>query len=148
MRRNLTASIQASSHVLLDFDSWISKLKLPSWVMASLTHSEGCCMSSESFVASSVRTKFIFNLWVSFALKRKLFVSYTSQKRTVKASYTIIILHCPNTSNRNIIIIEHQCKIELWAERYKRALWAIEWSSSVVSIQSLTCTSSNYRYSL
>ncbi len=40
MRRKLTASI-GFSHVLLDFDSWISKLKLLSRVMASLTHIEG-----------------------------------------------------------------------------------------------------------
>ena len=39
MRRKLTAS----NYVLLDFDSWISKLKLLSRVMASLTQIEGCC---------------------------------------------------------------------------------------------------------
>ncbi len=39
MLRKLTAS----SHVLLDFNSWICKLKLCSRVMATLTHSEGCC---------------------------------------------------------------------------------------------------------
>ncbi len=39
MRRKLTAF----SHVLLDFDSWICKLKLCSGVMATLTYSEGCC---------------------------------------------------------------------------------------------------------
>ncbi len=32
----------SSSHVLLDFDSWICKLKLLSRVMATLTYSEGC----------------------------------------------------------------------------------------------------------
>ena len=34
---------QASSYVLLDFDLWICKLKLCSWVTAGFTYSEGCC---------------------------------------------------------------------------------------------------------
>ena len=43
MRQKSTASIGFYSHVLLDFDSWICKLKLCSRVMATLTYSEGCC---------------------------------------------------------------------------------------------------------
>ncbi len=35
-----------TSHVLLDFDSWICKLKLCSRVMATLTYSKGCCCLS------------------------------------------------------------------------------------------------------
>ncbi len=41
--QRLQCDENASSHVLLDFDSWICKLKLCSRVMATLTHSEGCC---------------------------------------------------------------------------------------------------------
>ncbi len=78
MRRKLTASIGFYSHVLLDFHSWICKLKLCSRVMATFTYSEGC--SSESCVVSSVHTNFLFNLWLSLAPKRLLFVSYKSKK--------------------------------------------------------------------
>ncbi len=40
---NAMKTNRASSHVLLDFDSLICKLKLCSRVMTTLTYSEGCC---------------------------------------------------------------------------------------------------------
>ncbi len=43
-------------------------------------------VSSESCVVSSVCTNFLFNLWLSLAPKRLLFVSYKSQKRAAKYS--------------------------------------------------------------
>ncbi len=46
--------------------------------------------NSESCVVSSVYTNFLFNLWLSLAPKRLLFVSYKSPKRAAKYS----LLHC------------------------------------------------------
>ncbi len=43
-------------------------------------------VSTESCVVSSVRTNFLFNLWLSLAPKRLLFVSYRNQKRAAKYS--------------------------------------------------------------
>ncbi len=46
-------------------------------------------VSSESCGGSSVRTNFLFNLWVSLATKRLLFISYKNQKRAAKYSSLI-----------------------------------------------------------
>ncbi len=47
-------------------------------------------LSPESCVVSSVCTNFVFNLWLSLAPKRLLFVSYKSQKRAAKYSQECI----------------------------------------------------------
>ena len=47
--------------LLLDIDLWISQLKLLSRVMASLLTVKAVAVSSKSFIASFVRTNFLFN---------------------------------------------------------------------------------------
>ncbi len=60
---NATKKNSFYSHVVLDFDLWISKLKLLSRVMACLLTVKTVAVFQKSFIASSVRTNFLFNLY-------------------------------------------------------------------------------------
>ncbi len=122
MRRKLTASI---SHILLDFDSWICKLKLCSRVM---TYSEGILC-----IVSSVRTNFLFNLWLSLAPKRLLLHDSAANNSSLTESSqpwpfcTIIIVRMRTQS--------HVCENPISAKSGNlttytyRTLFSLDWKS-------------------
>ena len=89
--------LTASSHVLLDFDSWICKVKLCSRVMATFTYSEGCCCFFRTlcsfFIIIIMSTQTFYSTY-ELALHRSACYFLATRVREVLQSCTLVDRKC------------------------------------------------------
>ncbi len=91
--------------------------------MATLTYSEGCCSLFRILCSIICPHKLLFNLWLSLAPKRLLFVSYKSQKRAAKYS----LLHCQKEAIRELQPLAQYCA---HAHSVPRVQFLLLWGST------------------